>query len=136
MGDKQPGAYKQQRESRRRAYVDTPSLRQECPRVEQLVVHLTFADPKGIAQHSPQMHSYSPAARAFFEIACPSSMCLHGGFDLGPVIARMLAQGAETTTGTATCPGWRGPGRSDTDRCRIEMRYTLSVSYQDPAARD
>lgn len=130
MGDKQAGAYKQQRESRRRAYVDTPSLRQECPRVEQLVVQLTFADPKGIAQHSPQMHTYSPAAKAFFAVACPSSMCLHGGFDLGPIIAQMLAEGVGSVTGTSTCPGWRGPTRSDADRCLIEMRYRLSVSYK------
>ena len=130
MGDKQAGAYKQQRENRRRAYVDTPSLRQECPRVEQLVVQLTFADPKGIAQHSPQMHTYSPAAKAFFAIACPSSMCLHGGFDLGPAIAEMLGGGVESVTGTATCPGWRGPTRTDADRCLIEMRYRLSVSYK------
>lgn len=136
MGDKQPGSYKQQRESRRRAYVDTPSLRQECPRVEQLVVHLTFVDPRGIAQHSPQMHAYSPAARAFFEVACPSSLCLHGGFDLAPVVARVLAQEAETMTGTATCPGWRGPTRTDADRCCIEMRYTLTVSYQPPGEAD
>jgi hypothetical protein len=130
MGDKQASAYKQQRESRRRAYVDTPSLREECPRVEQLVVHLTFVDPKGFAQHSPQMHTYSPAAKAFFAVACPSSMCLHGGFDLGPAITQMLAAGGESVTGTATCPGWRGPTRNDADRCLIEMRYKLSVSYK------
>jgi hypothetical protein len=130
MGDKQAGAYKQQRENRRRAYVDTPSLRQEFPRVEQLVVQLSFVDPKGFAKHSPQMHTYSPAAKAFFAVACPSSMCLHGGFDLGPAIAQMLSGSVETVTGTATCPGWRGPTRSDADRCLIEMRYRLSVSYK------
>ena len=130
MGDKQAGAYKQQRESRRRAYVDTPSLRQEFPRVEQLVVQLTFVDPKGFAKHSPQMHTYSPAAKAFFAVACPSSMCLHGGFELGLAIAQMLTEGVETVAGTATCPGWRGPTRSDADRCLIEMRYRLAVSYK------
>jgi hypothetical protein len=59
-------------------------------------------------------------------------MCLHGGFDLGPVIAGALAHGTETVTGSATCPGWRGPGRTDADRCLIEMRYALSVSYKLP----
>ena len=109
MGDKQAGAYKQQRENRRRAYVDTPSLRQECPRVEQLVVQLTFADPKGIAQHSPQMHTYSPAAKAFFAIACPSSMCLHGGFDLGPAIAQMLAGRRGVRHGNSDVPRMAWP---------------------------
>jgi hypothetical protein len=130
MGDKPAGAYKQQRESRRRAYVDTPCLREELPGVEQLVVRLTFADPKSATRHSPQTHTYSPAAKAFFVVACPSSMCLHGGFDLGPAIAEMLADGADEVTGTATCPGWRGPTRTDPDRCLIEMRYNLLVSYK------
>jgi hypothetical protein len=89
------GAYAHER---RRAYVDTPSLRQEFPRVEQLVVQLSFVDPKGFAKHSPQMHTYSPAAKAFFAVACPSSMCLHGGFDLGPAIAQMLSGSVETVT--------------------------------------
>jgi hypothetical protein len=133
MGDKLASAYKQQWESRRRAYVDTPCLRQEFPRVEQLVVHLTFVDPKGIARHSPQMHTYSPAAKAFFAVACPSSMCLHGGFELGPAIAQMLADGVEEVTGAAICPGWRGSTRSDPDRCLIEMRYRLLVSYKTDA---
>ena len=134
MGDKQASAYRQQRESRRRAYVDTPSLRHEFPRVEQLIVQLTFVDPKGFAKHSPQMHSYSPAARAFFAMPCPSSMCLHGGFDLGPAIAQMLAAGVDSVTGSATCSGWRGPARSDENRCLIEMRYRLSASYSTDGA--
>ena len=131
MGDKHADAYKQQRESRRRAYVDTPSLREEFPRVEQLVVRLTFADPRGIAQHSPQMHTYSPSAKAFFSIPCPSSMCLHGGFDLGPIVGQMLADSADKLSGSATCAGWRGPNRTENDRCMIEMQYELSVSYSD-----
>jgi hypothetical protein len=130
MGDRDAGAYKQQRESRRRAYVDTPCLREELPGVEQLVLRLTFADPKTATRHSPQTHTYAPAAKAFFAVACPSSMCLHGGFALGPAIAKMLTDSADEVTGTATCPGWRGPTRTDADRCLIEMRFTLTVSYK------
>ena len=76
------------------------------------------------------MHTYSPAAKAFFSVACPSSMCLHGGFELGPAIAEMLAGGSEEVTGTATCPGWRGPSRGEADRCLIQMRYRLSAAYK------
>lgn len=130
MKDREAGAYKQQRENRWRAYSHTPCLREKLPGVEQLVVRLTFTDPKSATRHSPQTHTYLPAARAFFAVPCPSSMCLHGGFDLSDAIARMLAKGAAQVTGTATCPGWRGPNRSEADRCLIEMRYTLDVSYK------
>jgi hypothetical protein len=130
MRDREAGAYKQQRESRRRAYVDTPCVREELPGVEQLVVRLIFADPKTATRHSPQTHTYLPGAKAFFAVPCPSSMCLQGGFDLGPAIAKMLADGSGEVTGTATCPGWRAPSRTDPDRCLIEMRYTLTVSYK------
>ena len=132
MGDKQSSAYKQQQETRRRAYVDTACLREEFPAVEQLVLQMEFVDPRGEGRHSPQTHTYSPAAKAFFSVACPSFMCLHGGFDLGPTISRMLARAVPESTGVATCQGWRGSARGEADRCRIEMRYKVSISYKDP----
>ncbi|HXV06610.1 MAG TPA: hypothetical protein VD791_01150, partial [Burkholderiales bacterium] len=136
MPEKRHTAYRHQQDSRRRAYLASRSLREELPRVERLVLQMTFVDPRGAAQHSPQMHTFSRGAKAFFAIPCPCSLCLDGGFDLGPAVKRMLAEGSEESTGRLLCPGWQNPERTEKDRCRIEMRYRLSASYRPPGGVD
>ena len=129
MSEKRPTAYRQQQDSRRRAYLEARSLREESPRIERLELQVTFADPRGTGQYSPQMHTFAPAAKAFFVVPCPCSLCLDGGFDLGPAVARALSAGAVQSTGHEVCKGWQGPQRAEKDRCGIEMRYRLSACY-------
>lgn len=130
MQSKQPDVYKQQRERRRRAYASTPNLSEQFPQVEQLVIRMTFTDPSGRANHSPQMHSFSPAGRAFFEVPCPFSACIDGGFDLNPIIADILNHSGQETSGTLDCQGWQSRDRSDQHRCLLKLHYTLSVCYK------
>ena len=129
MLDKQRNAYRHQREMRRRAYASTACLREEFPQVEQLVLEMHFTDPRGIVHYSPQMHSFSPGARAFFAVACPCSMCIDGGYDLAPVIAQMMDRGDEDAAGTMECPGWQHPDRAEQHRCRVRMHYHLAAHY-------
>jgi hypothetical protein len=129
MSEKRQTAYRQQQDSRRRAYLGARSLREELPRIERLVLHMSFVDPRGAGHHSPQMHTFSAGAKAFFSVPCPCSLCLDGGFDLGPAVAHILAVAAEASTGRLVCQGWQGPQRGDQDHCSIEMRYRLSACY-------
>jgi hypothetical protein len=97
--------------------------------VAQLVLELTFRDPHGIAKHSAQTHSFSPGAKAFFTIACPSSSCLDGGYDLSAEVSRLLADRGNEATGSMDCPGWQSSGHAHKDRCMLEMRFRIAVRY-------
>ena len=130
MPEKRHTAYRQQQDARRRAYLAARSLREESPRIERLVLQMSFVDPRGTGHYSPQMHAFSPGAKAFFIVPCPCSLCLDGGFDLGPAVARALAAGAKDSTGHLVCKGWQGPQQAEKDRCGIEMRYRLAACYQ------
>lgn len=130
MVHRQFDAYKRERDSRRRAYLGAPSLREQFPHVEQVVLDLTFSDPSGIGRHSPQIHTLGPAARAYFEVPCPCSACLAGGFDLTLVIANMLSRGQRTVAGKLSCNGWQDRGRACEHRCTLELRYTATASYE------
>jgi len=129
MVHRQFDAYKRERDNRRRAYLGAPSLREQFPHVEQVVLDLAFSDPSGIGRHSPQIHTLGPAARAYFEVPCPCSACLAGGFDLTPVIASMLSQGQGTVSGKLNCNGWQDRGRACEHRCTLELRYCATASY-------
>jgi hypothetical protein len=132
MVQRQLDAYKQERDTRRRAYMSAPSLREKFPQVEQVVLELSFTDPTGVGKHSPQVHTLGPAARAYFEVACPCSACLSGGFDLTAVIADMLSRRRRTVSGKLACPGWQDRGRVGEHRCLLELSYRASASY-DPS---
>ncbi len=130
MVQRQLDAYKQERDTRRRAYMSAPSLREKFPRVEQVVLELTFTDPTGVGKHSPQIHTLGPAARAYFEVACPCSACLSGGFDLSVVIADMLSHRRRTVSGKSNCHGWQDRGRVGEHRCQLELSYRATASYE------
>jgi hypothetical protein len=131
LSTKHPDSFKQQRELRRRAYVSTRTMREELPIVAELVLELRFRDPHGIAKHSAQTHSFAPGAKAFFAIACPSSSCLDGGYDLSGDVARLLAQRGNEASGSMNCLGWQSTGHAHKDRCMLEMSYRITVRYSD-----
>ena len=131
LSTKHPDSFKQQRELRRRAYANTRTMREESPDVAELVLELTFRDPHGVARHSAQTHSFAPGAKAFFAIACPSSSCLDGGYDLSGEVSRLLGEGGKEALGSMDCLGWQSTGHEHKDRCMLEMRYRITVRYQD-----
>ena len=130
MVQKSTDNYKQERETRRRAYMSAPSLKQQFPAVEQVVLELIFADSSGIAKHSPQTHTFGPAARAYFDVTCPFSSCLGGGFDLSRVISDMLSHRQRTVSGKLHCHGWQDRGRIGERRCLLELQYRITVGYE------
>jgi len=129
LSTKHPDSFKQQRELRRRAYASAPTVREESPEVAELVLELTFRDPHGIAKHSAQTHSFAPGAKAFFAIACPSSSCLDGGYDLSAEVSRLLDGRGKEASGCMDCLGWQSTGQEHKDRCMLEMRYRIMVRY-------
>jgi hypothetical protein len=137
-----PGdSFRRQDESWRRAYAGAHSLRERFPGVEQLVAEMSFVDMKELGIYSAQMRSLSPSAKAFFAVACPRTLCLEGGFDLDAVVAKMIAGGKTSATGTLQCAGWIEPSRAQHARCLLRLSYRIRVAYLDlvpepTAARD
>jgi len=129
---KQENSFRQQRERWMRAYAEAQSMRERLPQVEQLVLSIGFTDRHGIGTYSPQMRSLSAAAKAFFAIPCPRTLCLDGGFDLDPIILTMLDANQTASAGILTCQGWVDPGRAEDARCHLELRYEFQARY-DPS---
>jgi len=126
---KQKDSFRRQHETWRRAYAEALSLRERFPKVEQLVLEMTFTDLTQLGTYSSQMRSFSAPAKAFFAIPCPRTLCLDGGFDLDALIATMLARGEAETAGTMECQGWTNPARPDHARCGLQMHYRVEAHY-------
>jgi hypothetical protein len=130
MSDRPPDRYRQAREDRRRAFLNTRTLREESPHVEQVIVELSFVDHSGMAHYSPQTHTFRPAAAAFFEFPCPSSVCTGGGFDLGRVVSSLIARGGQEASGILDCLGQQSADQHDSHPGLLQLHYHLTVSYK------
>jgi len=131
---KQDNSFGQQREEWRRAYAAALSVRERFPRVEQLVLDMAFSDPKAIGRYSAQMRSFSAPAKAFFAFACPRTLCVHGGFDLDPLIVTLLNSHRTSVSGILKCHGWVHPEHTESARCLLQMHYQLQAVYEMPKA--
>lgn len=123
-------SFKHQHETWRRAYAESIPMQERFPRVEQLVVDMAFTDPSASGTYSARMHGFSAGAKAFFAVACPRTLCLHGGFDLDAAVSAMLASGAATSSGMLECHGWLDPTRPDHAPCRLQMHFRLQAQYE------
>jgi hypothetical protein len=126
MSDRPLDRYRQAREDRRR----TPALREVSPHVEQVTVELSFVVQGEMEHYSPQTHTFHPAATAFFEFPCPSSVCTGGGFDLGRVVSSLIARGGEQTSGVLDCLGQQSGDQYDGHRALLQLHYRLIVAYK------
>jgi hypothetical protein len=130
-GSRQPrDSFKLQEEAWRRAYADATIMQERFPEVEQIVLDVAFTDLGRIGTYSSQMHSFSASAKAFFAVACPRTLCLHGGFDLDSVVSAMLSARATASTDTLECRGWVDPTCPDHARCRLQMHFRVQARYR------
>jgi hypothetical protein len=130
MSDRPLDRYQQARQDRRRAFLNTRTLREMSPHVEQVIVELSFVDQSKMEHYSPQTHTFHPAATAFFEFPCPSSVCTGGGFDLGREVSSLIARGGAQTSGILDCMGQQSADRYDSHPALLQLHYRLTVSYR------
>ena len=121
-------SFRRQAEARRRAYLEAPSLRERFPRVEEVVADLHFIDTKQLGVYSGQLRSFSEAAKAFFSIACPRTLCLGGGFELDALIVKLVEARKTASTGVLECAGRIDPQLPHAS-CLLQLRYQISVRY-------
>src|SRR5262245_43819869 len=126
----QDDSFGEQRETQRRAYAESPSVRERFPKLERLTIDMTFKDMKLLGTYSPQMRSFGAAAKAFFAFGCPRTLCLQGGFDLDPIIQTLFESNRAKSSGIVQCQGWLHSSRSENTRCRLQLHYTLQLAYE------
>jgi hypothetical protein len=134
MVAKAPDIYRHQREQRRRAYTLSPLVREEYPRVEQVMIDLKFTDPAGVGHHSQQTHTFAAGAKAYFMVSCPFSTCVEGGYDLCSAVADLLSHQGESLTGRLVCQGWHDRNHANQRRCHLELHYKITACYERPGS--
>ena len=71
--------------------------------------------------------TWSGSRLADFTIRCASRDCVHGGFDLGPVIAAMVEAKAASRQGSEYCQGWEAEVWIGRRRCHTGLEYEITI---------
>jgi hypothetical protein len=110
-----------------------PAMRDSYPQPGHLRIELNFVDDSERSP-SPQLHSFYPAARAFFRFTCPCAEC-DGDFDLTPAVDALMAgagKGPLTTErvahGHLLCQGIHLRDRENSKPCQMGLKFTLTAA--------
>jgi hypothetical protein len=127
---KHTDSFKRQQEMWRHAYAQATSLREQFPKVEEVLVTLSFVDAAKIGTYSARTYSFYPSAKAFFAVQCPRTLCLDGGFRLEEVVHKLLKGHKKNATGVLECGGSMQPPDSPIIPCGLHMQYQVEVRYE------
>ncbi|HZP85740.1 MAG TPA: hypothetical protein VFB54_02905 [Burkholderiales bacterium] len=105
-------------------------LKDRYPQIEQLIVEMQFIDPLALGTYSPTLHSFGPPAKAFLGVPCPRTLCLEGGFEIEPIVLRLLRSGGTCASGTIVCCGTIKQLEIGPTQCQLQMNYRVEVRYE------
>ena len=128
-GNRNSDTFKRQAEQWRHAYTQATTLAESYPKVEELLIASSFTDPINLGHYSARQHSIFPAAKAFFGLPCPRTLCLKGGFHLDEIVRRLLKSGETSATGSLVCAGHMEPQDAEPVPCGLRMDYRIDVRY-------
>lgn len=106
------------------------AVRDECPTVETIYIHLEFSDYDGLSPPSPQELKLSSACRAFYKYPCPSSECVSGGFIFRSEVLDAVNKRLTEKSGLVLCHGWQDRERINKNKCLLECKYRISIAYK------
>jgi hypothetical protein len=131
MHEQKPNPRKEYRQRENQRVADSASLAETFRELKSLTVHLAHLDPRMFSKPSEMKYSVNLAnAKALFRFNCPNERCVGGDFDLSAELARAVAARRTTSTGEATCQGWRSNTEIGQVRCHSILRYKLKAEYQ------
>jgi hypothetical protein len=123
--------YEEQRRAYLMAYDHALIMQESFPSIAALSINMDFENPDWGGNPSPRQQHYNPKDKAFFEIQCPFRECVKGGFDLTGVVAKLVIDRLEETSGTFTCQGWQDRERIGRHQCLLRIKYKITAVYKD-----
>jgi hypothetical protein len=112
-------------EQMRKRRAGSGTLREVSPRTALVRVHLEFL-PLSAERPAAQSFVLYPAARAYFEYACPYGDC-DGIYDFSAEAKRALAHEKKSVTGSAECTGMRSRDGTQKQTCGLRVSYSISA---------
>ncbi|MBZ0156153.1 MAG: hypothetical protein K8I29_08050 [Alphaproteobacteria bacterium] len=115
-----------ERESGRQHKLAAGLVSEKFPGVERMVLHMTYYQKGENPVLMVRTVNVLPSSPAYFKMECMIRGCLNGGFDLTPVIRKMLKEQKRTMRGRMECEGTSRELPPD----HAHISYEITVEYR------
>jgi len=96
------------------------------PKVAGMVIKMTYYQEMANPVLMVRTVNVFPSSHAYFHMQCAVKECDEGGFDLEPIIARMIRGNKRSVKGEMTCSG-KG---DKLDKNHASISYEIKVRYR------
>ena len=101
-------------------------LSESYPKVSTIFIHMTYIQKQSEKIFLDRTINFSPESYAYFSMECFTKECVDGGFELTPVIKRMVRERKKTGKGELVCKGKNTPP----SKGHISMTYEIKIKYK------
>jgi hypothetical protein len=113
-----------ERAERRQQKIDAGLLSERYPHISSIVITMDYYQKGAGTVSMKRTVNFFPGSSAYFLMECMRNDCINGGFDLEPVISRMVKGSSKSGDGELTCPGNNASGHT-------RINYKVAIQYND-----
>lgn len=121
--------YKEKLELKRNAMLAAGLVSERFPAVSNIMFSMTYYQKTSHPVLMTRTISFFPTNYACFHLDCMLEECTDGGFDLAPVVARLVKKNEKSISGKIVCSG----KNEAVSHGHASIAYKVSVQYNKPA---
>jgi hypothetical protein len=107
---------------RKQQKIDAGLISARYPSIASIVITMDYYQKGSGPVIMKRTVNFTPGSPAYFLMECMKNDCINGGFDLDPVIAKMVKGRLESGDGELTCPGNNSSGHA-------RICYSIAIQY-------
>ena len=117
--------YKTKQEQKRNSMIAAGLVSDRLPGVTNIVFHMTYYHRTTGPALMKRTMTFLPADYACFRVDCVREECTDGGFDLAPVVTKLVKDRKKTSKGNLFCRG-----RSESLKLgHASIAYEITIEY-------
>jgi hypothetical protein len=117
--------YKEKMELKKNAMLAAGLVSERFPAVSNIMFRMTYYHRAADPVLMTRTISFAPNNYAFFHLECMREECTNGGFDLAPVVAKLVKNNKKTVSGKIMCNG----KNEDLRHGHASIAYEVCVQY-------
>lgn len=109
-------------------------IKEIFPKVERIVIEYQITHVSAFGKMTKSGRAeYKPDFSAEFAFCCINDTCTGNGFDLFPIVSRMVTEGETDSKGSVKCEGEES--RKGHHTCNTTLSYSVHLEYQKGSRR-
>ena len=96
------------------------------PKVSDIKIHMVYFQKLSDKIFLDRSINFFPSSHAYFHMECFSNECSNGGFELTPIITKLVKARKKTSKGKLVCKGINDSHIKD----HISMSYDIKINFK------